>query len=62
MEEKEIIVGIDLGTTNSCIAVFDWDKYKAEVIPNNYGHTTTPSIVHFYDQEYYDVGLDEYYF
>ena len=41
MEEKEIIVGIDLGTTNSCIAVFDWDKYKAEVIPNNYGHTTT---------------------
>lgn len=24
--EKEIVVGIDLGATNSCIAI--WDKYK----------------------------------
>ena len=33
MEEKEVVVGIDLGTTNSCVAI--WDKYKVEVIPND---------------------------
>ena len=56
MKEKEIVVGIDLGTTNSCIAI--WDKYKVEVIPNDYGERTTPSTVHFFDQNSYNVGLD----
>ena len=56
MEVKEIVVGIDLGTTNSCIAI--WDKYKVEVIPNDYGERTTPSIVHFFDQNTYSVGAD----
>ena len=56
MSEKEVVVGIDLGTTNSCIAI--WDKYKVEVIPNDYGERTTPSIVHFFDENKYCVGLD----
>jgi len=46
MAEKEYIVGIDLGTTNSVIA---WVKPDGspEVIPNAEGARTTPSIVSF---------------
>ena len=37
------IIGIDLGTTNSCLAIMEGDQ--AKVIENSEGGRTTPSIV-----------------
>lgn len=50
-----MIVGIDLGTTNSAIAV--WRDGKAELIPNRLGHTLTPSAVSVGDDGSLIVGL-----
>ncbi|MFA8441716.1 molecular chaperone DnaK [Yoonia sp.] len=43
------VIGIDLGTTNSCIAIMDGAKPR--VVENSEGARTTPSIVAFTDDE-----------
>ena len=48
------IIGIDLGTTNSCVSVMEGSE--PVVIPNNEGKRTTPSVVAFMDNGERKVG------
>ncbi|KAM5556347.1 hypothetical protein ABKV19_023975 [Rosa sericea] len=52
-------IGIDLGTTNSCVAV--WENDHVEVIVNDQGSKTTPSCVAFTDTQSLvgDAALDQ---
>ena len=48
------VIGIDLGTTNSCVAIMDGTQ--AKVLENVEGARTTPSVVAFLDKEEKLVG------
>ena len=51
----DIVLGIDLGTTFSAMSYVN--AYgKPEIVPNGDGHRTTPSVVHFYDEDGVVVG------
>ncbi|MDO8167911.1 molecular chaperone DnaK [Candidatus Phytoplasma melaleucae] len=49
MKKTNKIIGIDLGTTNSCIAILENGNPK--IIPNAEGDRTTPSVVSFKENE-----------
>ncbi|MEZ4323157.1 MAG: Hsp70 family protein [Myxococcota bacterium] len=54
-EDDEIVLGIDLGTTFSAMSVVN-QHGKPEIVTNADGHPTTPSVVHFYDEDACVVG------
>lgn len=45
IQKDNIILGIDLGTTNSCISI--WRNGTCEIIPDEYGNRTIPSFVSY---------------
>jgi L1 cell adhesion molecule like protein len=51
MANKVRAVGIDLGTTYSCVAVWQEQHSRVEIIHNDQGNKTTPSFVAFTQDE-----------
>jgi molecular chaperone HscA len=56
LQQKEIIVGIDLGTTNSLVAIIHPESKKPVVLKEHDGHALVPSVVHFNSEAQITVG------
>ncbi len=54
MSQGEYVIGIDLGTTNSCVAIMEGQT--AKVLENAEGQRTTPSVVAFTNDKQRIVG------
>lgn len=52
------LLGIDLGTTNSCVAVYDMTTGKPLVITNLESMPTTPSVAYIQDEQHAVIGRD----
>ena len=49
-QQNDIVVGIDLGTTNSCVGIVQQHTREVEILANELGKKTTPSWVGFSSQ------------
>ena len=56
LQKEEMIVGIDLGTTNSLIAIIHPDTKKAVVLKEHNSSSLVPSVIHFDDNGNITVG------
>jgi len=56
LQKEEMIVGIDLGTTNSLIAIIHPDTKNAVVLKEHNGNALVPSVIHFDDHGNITVG------
>jgi len=50
-KSEGLAIGIDLGTTYSCVAVWQEQYCRAEIIHNDQGNRTTPSFVAFTENQ-----------
>ena len=57
MMASKAAIGINLGTTYSCVAVFEYDQ--TQVVANEYSSSTTPSFVYFKDKGEHVIGEDD---
>ena len=53
---SDIVVGIDLGTTRSCVGLYNMETKKVDILANQYGETVTPSWVSFLENGDIKVG------
>ena len=51
VSDREPVIGIDLGTTNSCVGVWDWKAESVNIATTDQGNRTVPSVVCFHKGE-----------
>src|SRR6478609_9507926 len=58
LQQAEMIVGIDLGTTNSLVAIIHPDSKKPVALKEHNSSSLVPSVIHFGDNAAVSVGND----